>query len=378
MLDLILQTPGALPPLVWGTFGVAKTAKVYALAKALKWHCEVVIASTRQPEDFGGIGIPDDKEGLMRLPDAWVTRVQHALETSEKAVVFADELSCTPPATQSTLLRGILEGVWGDAALPKDRVKYIAAANPPDEAAGGWDLAMPLANRFTHVSWEPPSVDQWQNWLMSGASYEEKFTVLDLKKWEECWGLARAHVAGFLRRFPELYVEDPKKDPGRFPPAYARPRTWENAARLLATVYATKREDAKLELLAGSVGPVAATKFATWLEEANLPDPEELLKAPNSWQPDPKREDVTFAVLNAVANAAVLPQPNQKMLFDRWKSAWIVLENTMKHGKDLVVIAGRTLADKEKRPKGALTDTRVKSIISSLTDVLKESGVYEN
>ena len=32
-------------------------------------------------------------------------------------------------------------------------VRVVAAANPPDEAADGWELAAPLANRLVHLDW---------------------------------------------------------------------------------------------------------------------------------------------------------------------------------------------------------------------------------
>lgn len=40
----------------------------------------------------------------------------------------------------------------GAYALP-DTVRIVAAANPPDVAASGWELSAPLANRFVHIQW---------------------------------------------------------------------------------------------------------------------------------------------------------------------------------------------------------------------------------
>src|SRR2546430_16043910 len=73
--------------------------------------------------------------------------------------LFLAELSTAPPAVQAALLRVVLERAVGDLTLP-DEVAVVAAANPPEQAADGWDLSAPLANRLCHLAWqtEPRSV----------------------------------------------------------------------------------------------------------------------------------------------------------------------------------------------------------------------------
>jgi MoxR-like ATPase len=65
-------------------------------------------------------------------------------------LIFLDELTTAPPAVQAALLRAVVDVAFADLELDPERVTLVAAANPPDEAAGGWDLAPPLANRFVH------------------------------------------------------------------------------------------------------------------------------------------------------------------------------------------------------------------------------------
>ena len=151
MIDVVLQTPNALPPLIWGNPGVAKTAIMGKLAERLRWYLETVITSIRQPEDFGGIKIPNETDGVQSLADAWVYRVLNAVKDGGKALVFLDEASCAAPAVQAALLRPVLEGWVGDEYLPRETVKFAAAANPPNIAAGGWDQSLPLANRWSHL-----------------------------------------------------------------------------------------------------------------------------------------------------------------------------------------------------------------------------------
>jgi len=59
----------------------------------------------------------------------------------------------------------VLERVVGDVTLPED-VSVIAAANPPEQAAGGWDLSAPLANRFCHLEW-PVDTDRYLDFCAS-------------------------------------------------------------------------------------------------------------------------------------------------------------------------------------------------------------------
>ena len=68
-------------------------------------------------------------------------------------LLFLDELSTAPPAVQAALLRVVLERIVGDLTLPTD-VAVVAAANPPEQAADGWDLSAPLANRLCHLNWD--------------------------------------------------------------------------------------------------------------------------------------------------------------------------------------------------------------------------------
>src|SRR4051794_16782987 len=110
------------------------------MAEGMGWPCETVIAAIREPSDFAGLPIVSHDE-VRFAPPRWAQR----LAASGKGVLFLDEISTAPPAVQAALLRVVLERVVGDLPLP-DGVVVIAAANPPEQAADGWDLAAPLPN----------------------------------------------------------------------------------------------------------------------------------------------------------------------------------------------------------------------------------------
>src|ERR687886_1685250 len=146
---LSVAVAARVPVLLWGGPGTGKSSAVRDLAAAMDWPCEVVIASIREPSDFAGLPVVAD--GAVRFaPPRWAQR----LASAGQGILFLDEISTAPPAVQAALLRVVLERVVGDLELPRD-VAVIAAANPPEQAADGWDLSAPLANRFCHIEWSP-------------------------------------------------------------------------------------------------------------------------------------------------------------------------------------------------------------------------------
>ena len=144
-----------VPVILWGPPGQGKSSVVQELAQGMDAHLETVIASIREPSDFAGLPVVDPVTRTASLAaPSWAVRLRDAvLEQGRMGIQFYDEVSTAPPATQAALLRPILEGVVGDLRLPPG-VRTVAAANPPDVAADGWDLAPPVANRFVHLSWE--------------------------------------------------------------------------------------------------------------------------------------------------------------------------------------------------------------------------------
>ncbi|WP_225624354.1 sigma 54-interacting transcriptional regulator [Thermoanaerobacterium thermosaccharolyticum] len=144
---LSIAVQAGVPVLLWGSPGTGKTSAITALGEQLGLLTEVVIASIREPSDFSGLPIVIDGSVKM-APPAWAKNLAEA----GKGLLFLDEISTAPPAVQAALLRVVLDKTVGDLKLP-DGVSVVAAANPPEEAAGGWDLTPPLANRFCHIDW---------------------------------------------------------------------------------------------------------------------------------------------------------------------------------------------------------------------------------
>ena len=214
--------------------------------------------------------------------------------------MFFDEVSCAAPATQAALLRVCCDRVVGDLALPPETV-ILAAANPAGVAADGWELAPPMANRFCHLDWRLPA-DVVAAGFLQGWPAPRVPTLPDDLTAE--LAQAKALVSSYLRVRPGDVSVLPK-DPVQAGRAFPTPRTWEYAARLMAVCSAAGvSEEVRRVVVAGVVGEAAALQLLTYLSELDLPDPEQVLAAPDELVL-PERGDRAYAVLAAVV-AAVL------------------------------------------------------------------------
>lgn len=305
-LRIALSTPTpkgywGVPVLIWGQPGVGKSSFIE------KFHKEdfpvlTMIASLHDPTDFNGLPMLSD--GRMEFaPPSWV----RIFEETKKGILFLDELTTAPPAVQAALLRLVLERKVGQYPLPKE-VRIVAAANPPDIAASGWELSAPLANRFVHIDWDL-SADTYANALRQGYQFgtDEDYRPysIDEKHHHKCSQIWRKIVADFLDLQPESAISKPP--PGEY--SYASPRTWDFAIALMATCDIcglapeprnrhTRLSETFVNLLEGAVGKGVATAFLAHLASLRV-DVNAVLK--KSDPPDDLRGDEALTLLNAIA-----------------------------------------------------------------------------
>lgn len=328
---LALAIQARVPAIIWGPPGIGKSKFMEALCLALDLPIETVIASIREPSDFNGL--PAIMDGTVKFATPiWAQR----LIAAGKGVAFFDEISTAAPAVQAGLLRVIHEGWVGDEKLP-DAVARVAAANPPEQAAGGYELAAPLANRFWHGQWSLAAQD-WVQGMLAG--WPEPDVVRLPKDWEREIPMASARVAGFIRHRPTMLLAVPD-DAAKAGQAWPSPRTWHLAMKLDAAASAAGFEqlsDVTMTAVAGCVGAGPASEYLAYLKDLDLPDPEVILKDPDKFKL-PARSDRAFAALAAVAAAVI-----QNLTHERWSAAWKVMAKAAKDGpKDIPATASSSL-----------------------------------
>lgn len=343
-----------IPVILWGDPGTGKTSFINTLGRAMRVPVEVVIASIREPSDFGGL--PVVTNGAVKLaPPSWAVRLSEAGE----GLLFLDEIAVAPPAVQVALLRVVLDKVVGDLPLP-DKVAVVAAANPP-ERSSGWDLSPPLANRFIHIQWRL-SVEDWCQGMISG--WKDPTIQTLPKDWRKEIPLTSSTVASFIQRRPELLSKMPR-DASQAGKAWPSPRSWENLAICEAACRSISADpETVAELVSGCVGFGPAHEYIGWLEEMDLPDPRDVLANPGSAKL-PEEDDRMFAVLNAVVSEAV-----RELTRVKWAACWQIMGRAAKANKaDLAAVAVRVLV------KNRATDMSMPEEIKHFLPLLKTAGL---
>lgn len=283
-----------VPVILWGAPGQGKTSVLKAFAEQSGRKLEIILASIREPQDFAGL--PAISNGSMNLiPPNWA----QSLANDGNGILFADEINTAPPSVQAALLRVCLEKVAGDLELG-ERTSIVAAANPPEIAADGWDLAAPLANRFCHIDWELPAdvvaagiVGNWPVIELPSVSSDS----LEAETADESWKLS-----GFLNSRPDLTTAMPVST-GQQGRAFPTPRSWEMVLKLVAMANAMELSpDVRRLLVVGCVGQGAGNEYLMYRESLDLPDPETIISDPEN-AAVPARADQLYAICGSLLSA---------------------------------------------------------------------------
>jgi len=344
-----------VPVILWGPPGQGKTSVIEAIANDQNRHLEILLASIREPQDFAGLPSITDGRATLVAPD-WAMR----LAETANGILFTDEVNTAPPSVQAALLRVSLDKVAGDCDLGQD-TSVVAAANPPEQAADGWDLAPPLANRFCHLNWELPTEVVREGfagrWPMFEVAVPKDDVVADAVRREQVL------IAGFLTARPDLTTSIPatSAEQGR---AFPTPRSWEMVSVLSGWVTATRqREGVRRLLVRGCVGPGASAEYLTYRENLDLPDPEEVIGAPANFVV-PERADQIYVIC-----AGAMAVLRHNLTPPRWHAVGLVLERIAAAGYPDVAVSFAREWMKE-RPADELPSS---DVLRSLVPLLKEA-----
>jgi MoxR-like ATPase len=348
-LSMLLDA--GVPTLVWGPPGVGKTALIRALANKRRWLLVEIIASLHDPTDFNGLPVIQNG-GVHFAPPEWV----YQFEEGGQGILFLDELTTAPPTVQAALLRLVLERKVGAHSLPAG-VRVVAAANPPEMAASGWELAPPLANRFAHLQFQLDA-GEWVNHFPSYWGNPPQLEGVD----EQTWARARARVAAFLTRRPNLlYTFNPDRaEETRF----ATPRTWDLFSRAWAAAHLDSA--AAGDLAAALVGDAPAAEFASWVTTLDLREPAEILALGRAYRL-PSRGDIAHAELTALAESnEAIESP------ESWERAWEVLRVVAQNATDLAALAAGRLLKRGRPLYGTPDLSGFTEFVSAIEEVVRQ------
>lgn len=364
-----------LPLLLWGPPGIGKTHIIKGICRQYGLPLERLSPGERGEGQFGVVPVPG-ADGFLHYPaPAWAAKIDKG------GVLFVDEINTAAPALQAPLLGLIQLRTLGSHEFGP-RVRTIAAANETKDAAGGWNLAPALTNRFGHLDVEGLAAGEWAVSFLGrfaaapvadGAGFDalaEEARVL------AAWGPADAHarglIAGFVQRRPDLLHKQPAK--GSNEKAWPSRRSVDYAAHALAgaIVHGLSAVESD-EFVASFVGNAWLGEFARWRHDADLPDAGAVLDGTVKFTHSDARLDRTLAVLGACA-ALVAPEgaPNRKA---RAGACWKLLETVIKDAGDCVIPAARVLI-------GARLIFPVipeaKPVLSRLQPLLEAAGIVGN
>jgi len=361
-----------LPGLVWGSPGTGKTSMIASLAKMLGLPFMRMSPAEQGEARFGVVPVPGSDGFLHYPPPADV--VQH-FTAAGRGLLFVDELNTAPPAIQAPLLGLVQLRTLGSYTMPKG-VRVIGAANETRDAAGGWDLAPALANRFGHYDMSGLEPGDWAGALLGGfaPAQADHITAADLEArvaelWPNAEASARGLVSGFIVRRPELLYKRPARGGGERAWPSHRTVTYACTALASATVHGLSESDTDT-LLSGFVGRGWVSEFRTWTENADLPSPADILDGNIKFAHDERRPDRTLAVLGA-CSALVIPEKAVRRE-QRGLEFWKLVGRISKDVPDYVVSPARAALRAGLQMQ---KDADYKRIMGELLPMLTAAGI---
>ena len=285
------------PLFIWGQPGIGKSDIVAEVARAQGRPLIDIRLPLMEPTDIRGIPyLADikiyDKDGNLVRDDngvpitdkqfRWSTPSDLPTDEMSRALVFFDEMSAAPPSVQAATYQIILNRRIGNYVMPNE-VVIVAAGNRVKDKGVAYNMPMPLANRFTHLTLDVDKED-WLEWATLNRVHKDVVGYINFQ-------------GGDLNQF----------NPSMEGYAFATPRSWYFASELLQEegidgrlVDTTLPSDVLGDMIKGTIGEGVGTKFMTYRNQAaNLPHARDVLLGKVT-KLNTKQIDVMYALVTAL------------------------------------------------------------------------------
>ncbi len=378
-----------VPVIMWGPPGVAKTSYLKGMCTKAGYHIETIIASGKDPTDFGGL--PCVVEGQVQFqPMPWLMRADRIARQfladakanntePKKVILFFDELSSAPQSVQAPLLTGIQERLFGDLMLPEN-VVCVAAANPPEIAANGQEMAPPMANRFGHIQWDMDgdASQYWVDAFISDFGQDIPFTTVSKEQLAQYSGQAKGLIITAIKRgVLSLFDFKPERLQN------STPRSIHNLSLLLAWSLAMNMQDSLDALTEAVLGEGPAVQFANFVRNMDVPSPQQMLKEGKDWDVKSLREDVTFVALESMMSyvrrnvqESHVRGSVKGMDVEEWRSAWDVMYSLAVGGRhDLAVSFIPRLVTAIPEGLNVMKEASVRQLFMKFRPIMQAAGV---
>tara|TARA_R110002073_G_scaffold118532_1_gene257677 strand:- start:3504 stop:4502 length:999 start_codon:yes stop_codon:yes gene_type:complete len=256
-----------LATMIWGAPGEGKSEIVYDVAKQMDAKLFEVRANLFDPVDVrGGLKVVEQTDGTYRtkygVPEDYPDSNYQGV-----VIIFIDELSTAPKATQNSFLQLLTTGKIGTYQAPPNTI-FIAAGNRAIDRAAVHEMPTPVKNRFSHFTLEA-NIDDWVAWAVN-ANIDPS-------------------IVSFLRYRPQL-LSDVDASQNAFP----TPRAWEYVSRKLPFMAD------EFYGVSSLVGDGAAGEYIAFKQiYTEVPDIDDILAKPTTTKV-PTGTSVLYAVCGAL------------------------------------------------------------------------------
>ncbi len=279
---------------------------------------EVIIGSISDPTEIMGFPSRTDRENgeavIEFISRSWARNCLDA----NRGVVFLDELTTCAPAVQKTMLQLVFGLRAGDVTLPQDTY-IIAAANPVTSVDAAHDLDPALANRFAHLYLSPNAGNEgWRTFItaMSNDTHDWSSIYRGISRTPKRYDTSvstrtKAGFSAFIKSQPTKLHNENSASTRVALMAYPTARSWEAMYKIAHFINPFGSDSEKkfaLEMMSSILGNHMALPIMEFLQNLDLPDPNEVLKNPHAKRFDPEeqgyRSDQVYAITQAVISIA--------------------------------------------------------------------------